>query len=777
MSTKPKPLECENDASYCKFGMDTLTKLLAAFESQIGGVMESADIEYIHRMRVASRRIRATMPIFRNCFPQKKFKRWLKEVKQTTRLLAEARDLDIQIVFIKQYQSKNKTAAKDRIIELLLRKHKTRRARIQPTVVRGLKKLRDSCVLKEMREFCTYTVEEPQNQSFNPSSVMKKAQWAISGRLNEFLAMEQYVHQENEIIKHHKMRIQAKLLRYIMETFSPLYPNKLTEEIETMKNFQDVLGEMHDCDVWSEQIPKFMTKTKNESSIKTEDKPNKELERSLFKFLKYVKKQRKNRYAHFVNLWENSKKEGFFEKLREKTNSDFHELEDKIKELQTNPEAEIAVLADIHANLYALQAVIEDAEKRGVNFFLNAGDIVGFGPFPNESIELLHSKKVISVIGNFDIEVLNNSEKGKGENKIAVKFARKQVTGSCSAYLSSLPRQFKFEIAGKKILLTHGSPESIDEHLYHDTSAERLKGIVDDSKADIIITGHSHEQYVRELDGVFFLNPGSVGRPSDENPQAAYAVVRFNPFSVELVRVKYDVSAAAEALRKKGLPESFSQMLLRGVAIDRIIEEDRQRKEIMARNCQEVRKNCEKISKQYWSDTEHYGQVRKLALRLFDELQNLHKLGNIERCWLECASILHDIGISKTVKAHDKKSMELILNDTRLLLPSTEKRIIASVARYHRKGLPKKKHYNLNSLGRKTIQKIILLSGILRVADSLDYTHNGIVKDLDVRIGPQKIIIECVTASDPTMEQQSFVRKKNLIEKVLKREMVLAWKP
>lgn len=767
VSTKHDPCICKSDASYCKFGANRLLELLENFEKQIEGVIESEDIEYVHRMRVASRRTRAAMPLFKNCFPQKKFKKWFKEVKQVTKLLGEARDLDVQIAFVNQYHLENKAAAKDPVVELLLKSYQTRRASVQPTVVKGLKKLRDSSILTEMQQFFELTSDELQNASFVQSSVVENANWAISRRLDDFLAMEPYVHKENAVFEHHEMRIQTKWLRYTMETFAALYKNEFAEEIKKMKGFQDSLGEMHDCDVWKQQIPNFIANNKN--------KQGKQLEKSLSKFLEYVKEQRKKHYGLFVSLWENSEKTGFFEKLRE-TVATGSSVEDKIRELQASSETEIAVLADIHANLHALEAVIENAEKRGIKFFLNAGDSIGFGPFPNEVIELLHSKKIISVIGNFDLEVFQNVKQGKGEGKVALDFARNQVAGSCRDYLLSLPRELKLEIAGKKILMTHGSPESIDEHLYSDTSADRLQELVEVAKADVIITGHSHVQYVRELGGVTFVNPGSVGRPDDGKPQAAYAIIKLNPFSVELLRVKYDVSAVADALRKKGLPESFSQMLLRGVSLSKITKEDRQRKNKIAQNCREATKNCEKISKRHHQDTEHYQVVRKLALRLFDKLKSLHELGDIERCWLECAAILHDIGIAETTRAHNKKSMELILNDTRLLLTSADRRILASVARYHRKSFPKKTHYNLASLGAKTIQQITLLSGILRVADSLDYTHRGVVQNLSVKISSKRITVECVTSEDPMLEQQAFNKKKDLIETVLKRKMVLVWK-
>ena len=211
-----------------------------------------------------------------------------------------------------------------------------------------------------------------------------------------------------------------------------------------------------------------------------------------------------------------------------------------------------------------------------------------------------------------------------------------------------------------------GAPSRLKSTFTDDTPVERLKSLADAAKADVIIVGHSHEQFHVDANGASFINPGSVGRPGDGNPQAAYAVLSFNPFKVELIRLDYDVEGAADAIRKKGLPESFAQMLLRGVSLDIIIKEDKKREEEMLHNCQGKTWVSDEISKKYWPDNEHYGQVRKLALELFDGLTTLHHLGGRERCWLECAAILHDIGLSKARGGHHKKSAKLILNDTQM---------------------------------------------------------------------------------------------------------------
>ncbi len=217
-----------------------------------------------------------------------------------------------------------------------------------------------------------------------------------------------------------------------------------------------------------------------------------------------------------------------------------------------NPYVKIAVIADIHANLNALEAVLQDAERRGITVFLNAGDVIGFGAFPNEVIQTLYSKNALSVIGNYDLEVLDKNNRGKGPKKFALEYARKTLAKSYETYLRTLPSKLELEIAHKKLLMIHGTPDSVDEHLYHDTPEERFQELAKTAGADIIVFGHSHEQFTKKAGGTLFINPGSVGRPGDGNPQAAYAAITASPFSVELVRVNYDVEAAADALRRTG---------------------------------------------------------------------------------------------------------------------------------------------------------------------------------------------------------------------------------
>ncbi len=778
MSITDKNLSFNHGKSYCLFGCDVLSKLLKSFEAHIDDVIENKDVECVHKMRVSSRKIRAVMSLFQSCYPKKKYKRWFKEIKTVTKLLSEARDLDVQIAFLQNYIQES--PAKRQGLTPLLKDHKDCRKAVQATVTEGLEKLQNSAGLTEISDFLKRTAGELSGESLDSRSVFEKAGWNITCLLDDLLALSEYVHQESETLKHHEMRINAKHLRYTMETFAPLYKNGLTQEIQVIKDFQDLLGEMHDCDEWLSILSKFTVDNQhlgdNQKKRFKKDFITVEFKQAAIDFSVYVTERKERNYASFVKRWDEVMAQNFFSNLQKSVNTEAGFGANKLDSvLLSNPNLKVAVLSDIHANLHALETVVQDAEKKGAQLFLNAGDSVGFGACPNEVLNLLYEKNVLSVCGNFDSEVLQDTSKDKGVKKLALTYTNNVLTEPCKVYLHSFPTEMKLELVGKKVLVTHASPKSSTEHLYHDTPEARLKKIASDAEADLIIVGHSHDPFYRQAAGVSFVNPGSVGRPGDGNPQTAYAMLSFNPLNVELFRLSYPVEDAASASRKKGLPESFAQMLLRGEALEAIKSEDKAKKANQNRNWTELMYAARELSKTCLQDTMHVEHVRELSLSLYDTLQSLHHLGEYQRNLLECAALLHDLGLSKAIKGHNKTSMTIILNEAQLPLASEERRVVASIARYHRKGLPKQKHYNLATLNSKTVNEISALSSILRVADSLDYTHDAKVKILGVRVASKRVTLECVSDTDTSLVEQAFDKKKDLFEKFFKKKMVLVW--
>ena len=233
----------------------------------------------------------------------------------------------------------------------------------------------------------------------------------------------------------------------------------------------------------------------------------------------------------------------------------------------------IALVADIHANLPALEAVLAHAQGQGVNKVWNLGDLVGYGASPDEVVQRLRKSEVLSIIGNYDLKVLEFKEKRKKWQKkkhpdkyVAFEWTYEHLSKKNRQYLRFLSQEIRLKVKGKRILLTHGSPASNEEPLTPETPEERLRELGKIAKADVIVCGHSHRPLARRLDGLWYVNPGSVGRPDDGDPRAAYAVldISSDELAVQHFRVDYDVQAAAAAIREQNLPEEFAQMVLQG---------------------------------------------------------------------------------------------------------------------------------------------------------------------------------------------------------------------
>jgi exopolyphosphatase/guanosine-5'-triphosphate,3'-diphosphate pyrophosphatase len=167
-------------------------------------------------------------------------------------------------------------------------------------------------------------------------------------------------------------------------------------------------------------------------------------------------------------------------------------------------------------------------------------------------------------------------------------------------------------------------------------------------------------------------------------------------------------------------------------------------------------------------EKEHSHHVAKLALHIFDQLQPLHKLGRLEREFLEAAALLHEIGIFVSHSNHHRHAHYLIKNSELLGYTDNEKEIIGNIARYHRKSHPKPKHEGFAQLNNEDQHVVRILSGILRIADGLDRTHQSAVKDLRAKHAGKKITFTLHKARGKNVEMEIWgaERKKELLEEV-----------
>ncbi len=231
----------------------------------------------------------------------------------------------------------------------------------------------------------------------------------------------------------------------------------------------------------------------------------------------------------------------------------------------------IAVISDIHGNLSALNAVLDDIEKKGVDSVCCAGDLVGYGPFPNEVIDLLREKHIASVMGNYDYAVGNSrivcrcrykDEEAAQIGAASLQWTTENVTGSNREYLRMLPFEIAVGTDNCGVRLIHGSPRRFYEYLDKDLDDRELNKLLFECVADVLVCGHTHIPYARWLAEKLVVNAGSVGKPRGGDPRASYCIIKINGKpEAEICYVEYDIESTARAIIEKGLPAKLADNL------------------------------------------------------------------------------------------------------------------------------------------------------------------------------------------------------------------------
>lgn len=231
----------------------------------------------------------------------------------------------------------------------------------------------------------------------------------------------------------------------------------------------------------------------------------------------------------------------------------------------------IAIFSDIHGNQEALVNVLRDIDEQNPDHVFCLGDLVGYGPRPNEVIETIREAEIPTVMGNYDEGVgyekgdcgcayVTDVEKANGQQSI--EWTTEQVSPENKEYLRSLHNKIEFNANGYQMLLVHGSPRRINEYLYEDRPKRSLVRMFKSVEADVVVCGHTHKPYHRKIAGVHLINDGSVGKPKDGDPRACYALITLEDrVSVEFRRVEYPVESVAEEIIDAGLPEAFADAL------------------------------------------------------------------------------------------------------------------------------------------------------------------------------------------------------------------------
>lgn len=448
----------------------------------------------------------------------------------------------------------------------------------------------------------------------------------------------------------------------------------------------------------------------------------------------------------------------------------------------------VALIGDVHGNYPALMAVLDHAESHGVETIWHVGDFVGYGAFPDQVVQHLRRTGALSIIGNYDRKVLKFKRKAakwrrtkRPEKYLAFKWAYENLSPESREYLRTLSKQMRLTVEGFRILLVHGSPTSISEHLTPRTPEKRLRKLARKADADIVICGHSHHPFVRKVGKVWFINTGSVGRPEDGDARASYAIMglKAGNFRARHYRVAYDVARAAAAIRRQRLPEAFAQMLIQAHNLDTILPTEEVNVTLSplgAGGPEDSRlQSVLQLGERYRYGERHAHQVMRLALRLFDDLESLHGLGAKWRFRLQCAALLHEIGWYKGYEGHHETSLRIILDTPMPTLRRKERRLIGLIARYHRGPLPQAGHKHFSRLKPGKQHKVAMAAALLRVADGLDSTRRSVVRDLGCEIQDEKVTITCTGAHRGAAEQARVLEKGDLFERIFERRLEICW--
>ncbi len=239
----------------------------------------------------------------------------------------------------------------------------------------------------------------------------------------------------------------------------------------------------------------------------------------------------------------------------------------------------LGVIADIHSNFSALEAVISDIKLHypKVKEIYNLGDTVGYGPDPQKCIDAIMSNKLItrSIKGNHDHYVAQASIP-PGVNLWAEKAIHFQIENTSIEHRWQLANQqtiiyTKHLEFPHEIVVVHGSPQyPLSEYIHPETEKQmKLFDFMYTSNIDILLLGHTHIPYssIKSLESekeLRIINPGSVGQPRDNDPRASYAVIDLNNLEVEIIRIEYDIQSVAQRMNSMGLPKYLSDRLFEG---------------------------------------------------------------------------------------------------------------------------------------------------------------------------------------------------------------------
>jgi len=291
-----------NKLNVCRYSSQIISEYLRRFLVERKGVLNSSEIEPVHRMRVASRRLRAALNAFKGMLPAKKTKIWTREISKIGRVLGQARQLDVQIKFLESAKKRLKNNLSIFHVEVVIKSLKKKRRQTQKQINIVLEGFEAKKRLPELSAYLGKLSSGkhmcPIDQSNLPEGTI------ILKRLNKLLVFVPYVSKPQSIKELHRMRIAAKKLRYTLEIYRPYHGSDFDKYIRASRDIQDLLGDLHEFDCLAGVLADFSKK------------PCKDFKDTVSYLIQECARKRQAVYIKFIRLWSNLEKTRMWEKLK-----------------------------------------------------------------------------------------------------------------------------------------------------------------------------------------------------------------------------------------------------------------------------------------------------------------------------------------------------------------------------------------------------------------------------------------------------------------------------